>query len=45
MVHGHTIVTEPEFHPNRIAIDTGAYYSNTLTCLVLEDGNRRVLQT
>lgn len=45
VVHGHTTVTEPEFHANRIAIDTGAYYSNTLTCLVLEDAERRVLQT
>lgn len=45
VVHGHTTVTEPEFHANRIAIDTGAYYSGTLTCLVLEDAERRVLQT
>lgn len=45
VVHGHTIVEEPEFHPNRIAIDTGAYFSNTLTCLVLEDAERRIIQT
>jgi len=45
VVHGHTIVAEPEFHPNRIAIDTGAYYTNRLTCLVLEDDTGRVLQT
>lgn len=45
VVHGHTIVPEPEFHPNRIAIDTGAYYTNRLTCLVLEGEDRRVLQT
>jgi len=45
VVHGHTIVSEPEFHPNRIAIDTGAYYTNTLICLVLEGDGHRVLQT
>ncbi len=37
VVHGHTIVCAPEHHSNRIAIDTGAYASEILTCLVLED--------
>jgi serine/threonine protein phosphatase 1 len=37
VVHGHTIVKAPEHHANRIAIDTGAYHTGTLTCLVLED--------
>jgi serine/threonine protein phosphatase 1 len=36
IVHGHTPVTRPEVHPNRINIDTGAYASGQLTCLVLE---------
>jgi serine/threonine protein phosphatase 1 len=36
IVHGHTPVTEPEVHPNRINIDTGAYATGQLTCLVLE---------
>jgi serine/threonine protein phosphatase 1 len=45
VVHGHTIVPRPEMRPNRIGIDTGAYYSGTLTCLVLEDASRRLLQT
>jgi len=45
VVHGHTIVEEPEFHDNRIAIDTGAFFSNVLTCLVLEGDARRLLQT
>jgi len=40
VVHGHTITEEPEIRPNRIGIDTGAFASNRLTCLVL-DGNRR----
>ncbi|MBK20646.1 MAG: metallophosphoesterase [Rhodospirillaceae bacterium] len=45
IVHGHSIVDMPEFYPNRIAIDTGAYYSGRLTCLVLEGQERRFLQT
>lgn len=45
VVHGHTIVSQPEFLPNRIAIDTGAYFSNILTCLVLEGFKQRILQT
>ena len=45
VVHGHTIVSQPEFLPNRIAIDTGGYFSNTLTCLVLEGSTQRILQT
>ena len=45
VVHGHTVSTEPDFHPNRIGIDTGAYSSGKLTCLVLEGQARRILQT
>lgn len=40
VVHGHTIVERPEQHPNRIAIDTGAYRYGTLTALGLEGGDR-----
>ncbi|MFG1320162.1 metallophosphoesterase family protein [Xanthobacter autotrophicus] len=36
VVHGHTPTKEPEVLPNRINIDTGAYASGHLTCLVLE---------
>lgn len=43
IVHGHTPVDEPEIRPNRINIDTGAYASNQLTCLVLEGEQRRFL--
>jgi serine/threonine protein phosphatase 1 len=35
VVHGHTITDEPEVKRNRIGIDTGAFASGTLTCLVL----------
>jgi serine/threonine protein phosphatase 1 len=36
VVHGHTPVLKPEVHMNRINIDTGAYATNRLTCLVLD---------
>jgi serine/threonine protein phosphatase 1 len=36
IVHGHTPVPEPEVLPHRINIDTGAYATGRLTCLVLE---------
>lgn len=45
VVHGHTIVEEPEERPNRIGIDTGAYATGRLTCLVLEGETRRFLST
>jgi serine/threonine protein phosphatase 1 len=40
VVHGHTIVAEPEQHPNRIALDTGAYKSGVLTAIGLEGQER-----
>ena len=40
VVHGHTIVETPEEHPNRIALDTGAYRSGVLTALGLEGRER-----
>ena len=45
VVHGHTIAEDPEFKPNRIGIDTGAYRSGILTALAIEGGQVRVLQT
>jgi serine/threonine protein phosphatase 1 len=45
VVHGHSITAEPESRPNRIGIDTGAYASNRLTCLVLEGEKRHFLVT
>jgi serine/threonine protein phosphatase 1 len=45
VVHGHSIIEEVEWNPNRIGIDTGAYYSGMLTALVLEDDQHRLLQT
>ena len=45
IVHGHTIGPQPEVHGNRIGIDTGAYHTGRLTCLVLENDSRRFLHT
>lgn len=45
VVHGHTIVHEVEWRPNRIGVDTGAYTTGRLTALVLEGTGRRLLQT
>lgn len=45
IVHGHTPVRRPESLPNRINIDTGAFKTGRLTCLVLEGETRRFLHT
>lgn len=45
IVHGHTISEQVEMLPNRIGLDTGAYYSGVLSCLVLEGTDQRFLQT
>lgn len=45
VVHGHTPKEEAVFRSNRIGIDTGAYMTGVLTCLVLEGASRRLLQT
>jgi diadenosine tetraphosphatase ApaH/serine/threonine PP2A family protein phosphatase len=43
IIHGHTPVPQPEIRPNRINIDTGAYATGQLTCLVLEGDIARIL--
>jgi serine/threonine protein phosphatase 1 len=45
VVHGHTIVSQVEERPNRIAIDTGAYRSGVLTALGIEGDERWYLAT
>jgi serine/threonine protein phosphatase 1 len=45
IVHGHTVGYEPVTRSNRICIDTGAFQSEVLTCLVLEKDSRRFLST
>jgi serine/threonine protein phosphatase 1 len=43
VVHGHTPVADPDARANRINIDTGAFATSVLTCLVLEGVERRFL--
>jgi serine/threonine protein phosphatase 1 len=45
VVHGHTICDFPQDRPHRINIDTGAFASGRLTCLVLRAANRRFIST
>lgn len=45
IVHGHTVVPEVEWLPNRIGIDTGAYSSGRLSALGLEGRERWLIQT
>jgi serine/threonine protein phosphatase 1 len=45
IVHGHTIVPEVELLPHRIAVDTGAYATGRLSCVVLEGKDVRILGT
>jgi serine/threonine protein phosphatase 1 len=45
IVHGHTPNEEPEVMGNRINIDTGAFLTGRLTCLVLEGQGLRFFDT
>jgi serine/threonine protein phosphatase 1 len=45
VVHGHTPTREIEVRPNRINIDTGAFATGTLTCLVIEEASLSVIDT
>ncbi|HEY9215071.1 MAG TPA: metallophosphoesterase family protein [Ancylobacter sp.] len=45
IVHGHTPTIEPEILPNRINIDTGAYLTNRLSCVVLEGDAVRIIHS
>ena len=45
VIHGHTPVDKPEVLPNRINIDTGAFATGRLTCLVLQGEQKRFLST
>jgi serine/threonine protein phosphatase 1 len=45
VVHGHSITEAPEMRHNRIGIDTGAFASGHLTCLVLDGASRFFLTT
>jgi len=43
VVHGHTPTVEPQVRPNRINIDTGAFATGKLTCVVLEGDKHRFI--
>jgi len=45
IVHGHTPTEQPEVLPNGINIDTGAFATGRLTCVVLETSEPRFLTT
>ena len=45
VVHGHTISEAPVLQPNRIGIDTGAFHTERLTCVVLDGTSRSFLHT
>lgn len=45
IVHGHWFAEEPAVRRNRIGIDTGAFATGRLTCLVLQGETRRFLST
>ena len=45
IIHGHTPTSEIELGPNRINIDTGAFATGRLTCLVIEDESLSVIDT
>lgn len=45
VVHGHSIAEAPELLPNRIGIDTGAFATGRLTCLVLEGDRQSFIST
>jgi len=45
VVHGHTPTHEVEIRPNRINIDTGAYATGRLTCLVIEGASLAIIDT
>lgn len=45
VVHGHTIKPEADIKANRIGIDTGAFATGHLTCLVLDGPEQKFLTT
>ena len=45
IIHGHTPTHEVEVEPNRINIDTGAFATRLLTCLVIEESSISVIDT
>ncbi len=44
IVHGHTPVPAPEIMPNRVNLDTGAYYTGRLTGMMFEGKQKRLME-
>ncbi len=43
IVHGHTPVRAVDMHPGRINIDTGAYATGQLACIIIEENEVEIL--
>jgi serine/threonine protein phosphatase 1 len=43
IVHGHTPAKTPDIRSNRINIDTGAFATGRLTCLILQGDQMAVI--
>lgn len=43
VIHGHTIIPQPEAMPGRISVDTGAYKSGLLSAVCCDGGKSRFL--
>jgi serine/threonine protein phosphatase 1 len=44
VVHGHTPCPEPELLPNRINIDTGAFFSGRLSAIVIDGAEKMLME-
>jgi serine/threonine protein phosphatase 1 len=44
VVHGHTPCAEPELMPNRINVDTGAFYSGRLSAVVIDGAEKLLME-
>jgi serine/threonine protein phosphatase 1 len=44
VVHGHSPARDVVFRPNRIGLDTGAYATRLLSCVMLERDEATVIQ-
>jgi serine/threonine protein phosphatase 1 len=45
VVHGHSVSFEPQIEPYRIGVDTGAYATGNLSCVMLEGCSAQVLSS